>query len=487
MTVAKPAGGLARKSVGTGSLWVVGVAASSPMTVLAGGVVATYAGTGVVGVPLSFPILAVALALLTVGWVAMSRHLPHAATAYALLAHGLGRPWGVAGAAVALIAYNSIQISLYGLVGVTLSSLAGGEWWVWAALAWLIIALLGVRHVHLNAGVLTVALVVEISVIALLDLTAFTHPAAGSVSLAPLTTGELFVDGVGGVFALGIAAFVGYESGPVFAEEARSHKTVARATFATLVFLGLFYAASSWALAVAVGPDQVVGVARDPSAGLPFSILAGSYGALIVGVATALLVTSVLAAMISFHNSVARYLFALGRERVLPFGLARLNPRTGAPTGGSIVQSAIAATVVAAFVLAGADPVTMLFTWLSTVGAIGVLAVLVAASWAALRYFRAGGGTNEGAWTRRIAPALGVLAGVAVLGTMVGNVESLLGVPPRSALTFVLPGIVVVAAIVGLCWGLSLRKRRPEIYEGIGRGRPHPLAVMDHRLAQVEV
>jgi len=419
--------------------------------------------------------------------VAMARHLPHAATAYALLAHGLGRSWGVAGAAVALVAYNSIQICLYGLLGAVLSGLAGGEWWVWAALAWLIIALLGVRNVHLNTGVLTVALMIEIGVIVLLDLTAFTHPAAGSVSLAPLTTHALFVDGVGGVFALGIAAFVGYESGPVFSEEARSHKTVARATFATLVFLGVFYAVSSWALAIAVGPNHVVDVARDPSAGLPFSILADAYGDIMAGVATALLVTSVLAAMISFHNSVARYLFALGRERVLPFRFARLNPRTGAPTGGSVVQSALAAAVVAGFVLARADPMAVLFTWLSTVGAIGVLLVLVAASWAALRYFRAGGGTNEGVWTRRIAPTLGVLAGVAVLGIMVGNVESLLGVPPRSALTFVLPGIVVLAAIMGLGWGLSLRRRRPEVYEGIGRGRPHPLAVMDHRLAQVEV
>ncbi len=108
------------------------------MTVLAGGVIATYAATGVVGVPLSFILLAGALALLTVGYVAMSRHVAHAATLYALLAHGLGRAVGVAGAAVALDAYNAIQISLYGLVGITLaaSSVANGGagprwcgWW----------------------------------------------------------------------------------------------------------------------------------------------------------------------------------------------------------------------------------------------------------------------------------------------------------------------------------------------------------------------
>jgi len=61
-------GGLARKSVGTPSLWFFAVGASSPMTVLAGGVIATYAATGVVGVPLSFLLLAGALALTAVSY-----------------------------------------------------------------------------------------------------------------------------------------------------------------------------------------------------------------------------------------------------------------------------------------------------------------------------------------------------------------------------------------------------------------------------------
>lgn len=316
--------GLARKSIGSASLWFFAVGASAPMTVLAGGVVATYAGTGVVGVPLSFLILAAALGLLTVGYVAMSRYVGHAATCYALLAHGLGRAWGVAGAAVALVAYNAIQICLYGLVGVTLAGLAGGPWWLWAGLVWLAIAVLGVLHVHLNARVLAWALVAEIAVIGLFDVGAFTHPAGGVISVAPLLPNRLVVNGVGGVFALGMAAFVGYESGPVFGEEARGEQTVGRATFAALGFLGLFYAVSSWALAVAVGPDQVVDAARDPNAGLPFSVLATTFGPLAAQAGLLLLISSICAAQLSFHNGVARYLFALGRERVLPASLARI-------------------------------------------------------------------------------------------------------------------------------------------------------------------
>src|SRR5438270_409548 len=80
-----------------------------------------YAGTGLIAVPLSFLVLAVVLALLTVGYVAMSGHVPHAAVFYALIARGLGGVCGVAGGALALLSYNAIQISLYGLFGYTVA------------------------------------------------------------------------------------------------------------------------------------------------------------------------------------------------------------------------------------------------------------------------------------------------------------------------------------------------------------------------------
>src|SRR5256885_6267606 len=133
--------GLDRSSVGTSSLFFFVVGASAPMTVLAGGVVATYAATGVLGVPLSFLILGAALALFTVGYTGMARHIDHAAAFFAYISRGLGGVVGLSGGVVALLAYNCIQISLYGLVGVTISGLVSGQWWVWALVAWAVIGL----------------------------------------------------------------------------------------------------------------------------------------------------------------------------------------------------------------------------------------------------------------------------------------------------------------------------------------------------------
>ena len=48
-----------------------------------------------------------------------------------------------------------------------------------------------------------------------------------AITLAPLLPGNLFSDGVGGVFALSVAAFVGYESALAYGEEARGHGALA--------------------------------------------------------------------------------------------------------------------------------------------------------------------------------------------------------------------------------------------------------------------
>jgi amino acid transporter len=419
----------------------------------------------------------------------MSRYVPHAAVFYALLARGLGGVCGVVGGALALLAYNAIQISLYGLFGFTVAGSLGGSWWLWAAAGLAVIAALGLLRVVVNARVLAWLLVLEIGVIVLFDLGAFTHPAGGTISAVPLQPGRLAANGVGGVFAFGIAAFVGYEAGPVFGEEARSRVAVSRATFAALAFLGGFYAVSSWAMAVAVGPNRIVNVARDPQAGLPFSVLEQVFGPAAAWLGKVLLITSIFAAMLSFHNTVARYLFALGREHVLPGWLARIRTGTrgGAPVGGSLVQSGIAAVVVAGFAVAGADPITALFTWAATVAAVGILVLLIAASAAARSFFGHGQGSNEGRWVRVASPTLGVLGGVVVLVATVVNLDSLLGIPKGSARILIIPGIVVATIAAGLGWGLLLRRRRPAVFDQISLGRPDPLLVPEHRLADVDV
>lgn len=481
MQIASAPTGLIRKSLGTGALLVFSATASSPMAVLAGAIVATYASTGVTGTPLGFVVIAAALLFFSVGYLAMARYVSSAGVFYAALAAGFGRFWGVVAAPVVLLGYNAIQICLYGLLGAVVSGSIGGTWWIWSLLAWAAVAAVGVLKARISVGLLGAVLIVEVTVILLFIVTSFTHPAAGSVSFAPLNPGNLLVPGIGGVVAFCAASFVGYESAAVYSEESRSPQAVSKAAYSALILLAALYALAAWAMAVAVGPDRVVDQSRDPASGLPFSVLETHATPLLGGVATTLVVTSVFAAMVSFHNSIARYTFSLGRERVLPAVFERIG-RGGAPVAGSLLQSAVALPVILVFALTGADPVAIMFSWLSGVAAITVLLMMAVTSLAAIAFFRKGGGTTETAWQRTVAPLIGaMLVGAALLTTLV-NLSAVLGVPGDSTAKWLVPGAVLAATVVGLIWAAVLKASRPEVLENVGQGQPRPLAVIEQDL-----
>ena len=147
-----------------------------------------------------------------------------------------------------------------------------------ALAGWAIIALLGLLHVGINAVVLAIVLVAEIIVIALFDIGAFLNPAEGSISIAPLLPDNLIADGLGSVIALGVAAFAGCGTRAGVQRGSTQPPDRDQGNLWCLVFLGLFYCATAWAMAVAVGPSSIVDAARDPESGIPFSLIEQIFG-----------------------------------------------------------------------------------------------------------------------------------------------------------------------------------------------------------------
>ncbi|WP_245714637.1 APC family permease [Micromonospora inyonensis] len=472
--------GLARRTLTPFGLWVFGAAASAPMVVLAGGIVGVYATTEVVALPLMFLLVAGVVALLATGYAAMARQVGHPAAYYGILARGLGRGWGVAAGLVALVAYNAIQISLYGLFGATVAAHLGGSWWVWAGLALAVVGVLGVRAIALATRVLVVVLVVSLLIVAAFVVAGVGQPADGGLSWEGFDASGLAVGGLGGAVAFCVAAFMGVDGVGSFVEEAIDRRSVSGATVGGLLMLGGVYAVAAWAMGVAVGPRSVAGVAADPVGGLPFSLL-DRLGAGWSVLGELMLAAAAVTCMLAFHAVIARYVFAMAREGVLPARLARASGgiRVRAPRGGSLTQTGVATVVVGGFALVGADPMSVVFTWLSTLGAMGLLSLLLAASVAALRAPASVRGLRPGVWEWRLAPVLGVLGGLVVLALMVGNVGSLLGAAPGTRYPFLLPVILAATAVIGGVWAASLRRSRPEVYAGIGRGTPATHAVPD--------
>jgi len=221
-------------------------------------------------------------------------------------------------------------------------------------------------------------------------------------------------------------------------------------------------------MTVTVGPENLQAAATENGPGLVFGALAEHWSPVVADIANVLFLTSVFAALLSFHNGVARYLFALGREEVLPSGLSRVGSRSGAPVAGSLGQSLLAAVVLLVFVLAGSDPILQLFTWLSGMAAIGVVLLMAGTSAAVVGYFR-NHPRAATPWQRLVAPGAATIVLLALVVLIIANFDALLGTDPTSPLRWILPGLVLLAGVAGAIWGAFLRTRRPDVYRGIGR------------------
>jgi amino acid transporter len=452
------------------------LSAAAPLTVVAGVVPTGYGTVQSLGLPFGLAVMTVVLAVFSVGYLAMSRHITNAGTFYPYVSNGLGRPLGIGAAAVALLAYNALQIGLYGLIGSAVTTLLGQwfdvnvAWWVIALAAWLLVTIMGVRRVNLNGKVLAGLVAAEILVIAAFDVTDLTQP-TGPVAFDTLLPHNLFAgSAAGAVLVLAFLGLTGFESAVVFAEEGRRpRRTVAVATYLSLALIGIIGTVSAWAMSVATGPGTIVAASQNTGPATVFQLAADRLPAAVVDIGAALFVTSVLAAMIALHNTIARYTFALGREGVLPAAFRRIGRRSGAPVTGSLVQSGLALVVIVGYAVSGLDPVRELFFWVSTGGAFGLL-VLVALTSVAVFVFFLRRGSLENVWRRTVAPAGSALVLIAVIYLAVVGYDKLLGVAPDHPLRWLIPLVYLIVALLGIGWGRLLRDRRPEAYQAIGLG-----------------
>ncbi len=224
------------------------------------------------------------------------------------------------------------------------------------------------------------------------------------------------------------------------------------------------YGLSSLAMTVHYGRHQVVETARNAGPDTLFTM----GGAVLANAGRVLFVTSLFAAMVAFHNGVARYLFALGREGVLATSLGIPN-RFGAPSRASMVQSLIGLAVIAVYAAFHLDPMTQLFFWGGVTGGFGVMLLILVTSVAVVGFFGRDR-RDVNLFAAFVAPALAALALGFMVWQVVANFAGLLGVAPGSLLAWLLPTSYVVAASLGIVWGLILKATRPPVYEAIGLG-----------------
>jgi amino acid transporter len=409
--------------------------------------------------------------------MAMSRCIVNAGAFSAFISRGLGRPAGVAAALMALLAYSLLQVGLYGAIGPAAEAEAQAHlhltapWWAWALAALAVVTALGLARVDVTGKVLGLLTTAEIAVIAAEIIAGLARPAGGHLNWSPLTPASLGAGGWGTIGVLAVVAglgYVGFEGGPVLAEETRNpRRTIPAATYLAVVVIAVLYTAASFAMSARAGLSHVVADAGSQGPALMFAM----GGPALAGIAQFLFLTSLLAAALAFHNACWRYCFSLSRERVLPAFLSRTGSR-GVPTAASLAQSVSGLAVIVAYAAGGWPPMSDLFFWLGTTGGLGILILLALTSLAVIRFFSAGDGARarESGWARLIAPALSAVTLTAIVILAVAHYATLLGVAPGSPAAWLLPASFAAAAAAGLAWAAFLRLRRPDTYASLGLG-----------------
>jgi amino acid transporter len=365
-------------------------------------------------------------------------------------------------AVVALIAYTAIQVGIYGYIGWAIADTVrfynGPQipWPVYSFVILAIVALLGYRHIGLSAKVLGVALVLEIGIVLVLDLAIFADPGPAGLSLASFEP-SVFTDGALGIAVLfALTGFIGFEATAVFRDEARDpERTIPRATYAAVLIIGGFYALTCWAFVVAIGPDQVAAVAQrtlDGDANMLLDTTDDTLGRVGRDIVNVLLLSSLFACVLSFHNVIARYQFVLAGKGLLPRRLGVVHPTHHSPAFSSVIQTATAALIVLILALFRVDPLVGVFGSMAGVATVGMVILMLTTSVAVLVYFvRHRESAGGRLWQTRIAPALACLGLLASLWLVLSNFTLVTG--GRAAHSTMLAVVPFIGLLVGYVIG----------------------------------
>jgi amino acid transporter len=452
-------------------------------------------GNGI-GAPAGFIVAAVVLAIFGVAYVAMARKVTTAGGFYSFISHGLRRELGMASGWLMVSAYSVFEVSLVGGFAYFAQLKAHHYGWTiqWYWFGFFMIALIAVLtyfEVRVSVRILGVALLCEIIALIAYDIVIFTQ-ASGNVSAAAINPVNAFKGLPAGHFAgtaiaagaAGIGIFfafwswVGWEMAPNYGEESRSpKKNVPRALYISVIGLGVFYTVTSWAgLSGYRSVNGAAYVAQTNAAQFYFGPAKLYGGSFLQGALSWLIITGSFACGMAFHNTTARYLYSLGRERVLPAALGRTHPKWKSAHIASCTQSVIAALILLAFALfatvnpklgsANSVGYIQVYGLMAVMGVVSILAIQALVSLAIFNYFRVHHADEQHWWRTMLAPAISFVSQGLVLYLAIKNLN-FLGSGYSYAKWLCWADLLIF--LLGLGYAFYLKRSDRAKYETVGR------------------
>ncbi|MGF4041910.1 APC family permease [Paenarthrobacter nitroguajacolicus] len=461
-------------NMGVGELVMNVLAFSSPLATVAGTLPVLLMFSGQTA-PAIYVLITLMLLMFSVGFVKMSRSVKGPGGFYSFVTAGLGKPAGLGGAFLALFGYMFIGFFAPSFFGVTLNgfvmnSLNGPDVpWYWYALGIIAVTtLLAYNRIDLSAKVLTVVMLLEVAVVVVFDIASFSANGMEAVQGAVFALPSLGDATLGLALLFAVGNFFGFEATVIYRDEVKNpDRTIPRATYIAVVGIGLFYALAAWAFIAFLGPDNVQAAAESNTVNLFNDAVAALVGKIFADIAVVLLITSVLACMLSIQNIAARYSFALARDHALPTVLGRVHPKHKSPFVSALAVGVIwgAATVV--FTILGVAP-DVLYPIASGSGTFAVLLLMFITSFAVLVYFlRRRSFAPESIWKSIIAPLVSVIFLGVITYLAITNYPELIG--GSALLTVIFMSFTFALFFGGIFYALFLRSKRPNVYARLGR------------------
>ncbi|MFE7330265.1 APC family permease [Streptomyces sp. NPDC057565] len=459
------------RGLGVGSIVFMVVAAAAPLAVVTASVPIIISVSGSIAAPQFFLFATIILGLFSVGFTSMSKYVPNAGAFYSYIQRGLGRHVGVGAAALALGSYGVMLVGLYAYLGVATTKLLtavhiGAPWWT-SAIGWvLIVGFLGYRDIELSSKVLGVLLVAETLAVVIVDIGIISHGGHGELSPVPLSP-SAFATGapsLGLMFAF--FCFIGFEATAVFRNEAKDpDRTIPRATYIAVLFIGVFYAIAAWAVVQGLGIGNAVDVASRGPESVVQSLAATYVSPILTDVIQVLLVTSFFACVLSFHNVITRYQFTLAAKGLLPKAIAEVDDKHHTPSRSSLAFTAISLTAMVAVAVFGWDPITQTYMWFSGASTLGLIALMAMTSLAVIVFFHTKA-RGPSVWHAVIAPGLAFIGLTVILVLVIGNFALLVGSTTNA---IVLGGIITATFALGLAVAERIRRAHPDRYQALAQ------------------
>ena len=475
--------GSARRRLTTRKVVFLVIAAAAPLAAMVGNIPLALARGNGVGLPSVFLIAGIVLLCFSVGYAAFTKRVVNNGAFYTYIARALGKPVGIASAYAAVLAYSAMAMGLgaaFGYFTATVFDSLGihVSWVILSAIAIAVTGVLGYRSVDVSAKVLGTLMVLEFVVLLVFDIVVIAKQGGDAFTPQSFGPSHVFNSALGVSLMFGFTSFIGFESAALYGEETKDpERSIPKSLYISVTTVGIFYLLTSWIIVGAAGGTQAAAnaqaVSTDDLGDFVINLMQTFGGEGLYDLAGVLICTSVLASMIATHNAASRYLFVIGRERVMPPQLGTYHPKHLSPHVASLTVTAATVVVLGVMAIAQADPYAVAAASLIGLGTLGIIAVQAMMALAVVVYFavlRA----KQGRHLRK--------GEVTILRTVVAPVIAFVGLGAGFLLAAIhydtltdsdnrwvnaVPWLLVIAAFVGAGVTLWLRGAYPAAYHAL--------------------